>query len=105
MLLHTCRGHQQSVTCVCISNDNKYAFTGSKDCSIIKCKHFSWRFNREITFELGCLITGKKLHLIRRIAKTEQSIVGHFDHILAITISTDGQFLVKILNEKESMEN
>jgi hypothetical protein len=51
------------------------------------------------------LITGKKLHLIRRIAKTEQSIVGHFDHILAITISTDGQFLVKILNGKKSMES
>ncbi|CAF4623710.1 unnamed protein product [Rotaria sp. Silwood1] len=83
VLLHTCRGHQQSVTCVCISNDNKYAFTGSKDCSIIK-----W-----------CLSTGKKLHLIRRIAKIDDTnertpIIGHFDHVLAITISTNGQFLV-----------
>lgn len=52
-------------------------------------------------FFLGCLITGKKLHLIRRIIKSDNtnertSIVGHFDHILAINISTDGQFLVKI---------
>ncbi|CAF1635678.1 unnamed protein product [Adineta ricciae] len=83
VLLHTCRGHQQSVTCVCISNDNKYAFTGSKDCSIIK-----W-----------CLLTGKKLHLIRRLVKPTETnervpIVGHYDHILAISISTDGQFLV-----------
>ncbi|CAF0922474.1 unnamed protein product [Adineta ricciae] len=84
VLLHTCRGHQQSVTCVCISNDNKYAFTGSKDCSIIK-----W-----------CLLTGKKLHLIRRLVKPTETnervpIVGHYDHILAISISTDGQFLVE----------
>ncbi|CAF1336953.1 unnamed protein product [Adineta steineri] len=83
ILLHSCHGHQQSVTCVCISNDNKYAFTGAKDCSIIK-----W-----------CLSTGKKLHLIRRIGKIDKKnerlpVIGHYDHILAINISTDGQFLV-----------
>ncbi len=53
---------------------------------------------------LGCLLTGKKLHLIRRIVKTDNTneripIVGHFDHILAITISTDGQFLVDIFGK------
>jgi hypothetical protein len=52
-------------------------------------------------FILGCLLTGKKLHLIRRIIKTDNAnertpVVGHFDHILAITVSTDGQFLVNI---------
>ncbi len=53
-------------------------------------------------FGLGCLLSGKKLHLIRRIVKSADNsnertpIVGHFDHILAITISTDGQFLVDI---------
>ena len=53
---------------------------------------------------LGSLATGKKIHLIRRLAKPDQSatksderpaIVGHYDHILAIAISSDGQFLVR----------
>ena len=51
---------------------------------------------------VGCLSTGKKLHLIRRIVKPDLTnerapIVGHFEHILAITVSTDGQFLVSLL--------
>ena len=54
-----------------------------------------------VLFYTGCLSTGKKLHLIRRIAKTESTVVGHSDHILAITISTDGQFLVKISEGEE----
>jgi hypothetical protein len=54
---------------------------------------------------VGCLLTGKKLHLIRRIVKTDNTnertpIVGHFDHILAINISTDGQFLVDIFKRR-----
>ena len=32
------RGHQLSVTCVVISTDNQFIYSGSKDCSIIKCK-------------------------------------------------------------------
>lgn len=96
------------MTCVCISNDNKYAFTGSKDCSIIKCK-FKQKKKKinlnQFVYILGCLLTGKKLHLIRRIAKTDNTnerapVIGHFDHILAITISTDGQFLVKRFSEE-----
>jgi hypothetical protein len=66
---------------------------------------FRWlNRDRYCYFWLGCLSTGKKLHLIRRITKTEKTIVGHFDHILAITISTDGQFLVKIFEEKKKYE-
>lgn len=60
---------------------------------------------RNIAICLGSLATGKKVHLIRRLAKSDSNtrknderpaIVGHYDHILAIAISTDGQFLVKI---------
>ena len=32
------KGHQLPVTCVCVSPDDKVVFSGSKDCSIIKCK-------------------------------------------------------------------
>lgn len=60
-----------NVRCLCLNND----------------RHF---------LLIGNLSTGKKVHLIRRINKTETTIAGHHDHILAITISTDGQFLVKI---------
>lgn len=34
------RGHRKSVSCVCISEDGKYAYTGGKDSSVIKCKLF-----------------------------------------------------------------
>lgn len=95
---------------MCISNDNRYAFSASKDCSIIKCEFLKRDFSRKKNARskliiLGCLSTGKKLHLIRRIAKSDDTnersaIVGHFDHILAIAISTDGQFLVnKVFRE------
>ena len=32
------KGHKLSITCLVISPDNKHVFSGSKDCSIIKCK-------------------------------------------------------------------
>ena len=35
------RAHQLSVTCVVITPDDRFVFSGSKDCSIIKCKHKS----------------------------------------------------------------
>lgn len=27
-----------SITCLALTNDDKFIFTGSKDCSIVKCK-------------------------------------------------------------------
>lgn len=35
------RGHQLSVTCVAITDDEKTVFSGSKDCCIIKCKYYT----------------------------------------------------------------
>lgn len=32
------RGHQLSVTCVALTPDDRYIYSGSKDCCIIKCK-------------------------------------------------------------------
>lgn len=38
------RGHQLSITCLCISPDDKFVFSGSKDCSIIKCNVVTFCF-------------------------------------------------------------
>ena len=35
-----CRGHHLPVTCVVITPDMQYIFSGSKDCTIIKCRSF-----------------------------------------------------------------
>lgn len=32
------KGHKQAITCLNWTHDNKYLITGSKDCSLIKCK-------------------------------------------------------------------
>jgi WD40 repeat protein len=32
------KGHKQAITCLNWTQDNKYLITGSKDCSLIKCK-------------------------------------------------------------------
>lgn len=33
-----CKDHKDSVTCICLSNDGLYLYSGSKDGSIVKCK-------------------------------------------------------------------
>ncbi|XP_011676652.2 U3 small nucleolar RNA-interacting protein 2 isoform X1 [Strongylocentrotus purpuratus] len=73
------RGHQLAITCMVISSDNKYIFSGSKDCSIIK-----WN-----------AATGKKEHKIPGGRKgTEDKHIGHTAHILALAISSDDTLLV-----------
>ncbi|XP_041457872.1 U3 small nucleolar RNA-interacting protein 2-like isoform X1 [Lytechinus variegatus] len=73
------RGHQLAITCLVISSDNKFIFSGSKDCSIIK-----WN-----------VATGKKEHKIPGGRKgTEGKHIGHTDHILALALSSDDTLLV-----------
>ena len=50
------RGHQLSVTCLCLSPEDKFVFSGSKDCSIIKCKYLT------VTFSFLPLKHGKNIH-------------------------------------------
>ncbi|XP_073682241.1 U3 small nucleolar RNA-interacting protein 2 isoform X1 [Garra rufa] len=72
------RGHKLSVTCLVISPDEKYIFSASKDCSIIK-----WEVE-----------SGKKVHKIAGGRKgTEDRHVGHTAHILCMAISSDGKYL------------
>ncbi|KAK3744001.1 hypothetical protein QZH41_010810, partial [Actinostola sp. cb2023] len=67
------RGHQLSVTCLCVSPDDKYVFTGSKDCFVIK-----WNIQ-----------SGKKEGKIATAKDTKESK----GCILALSISSDGKFL------------
>ncbi|XP_061167986.1 U3 small nucleolar RNA-interacting protein 2-like isoform X2 [Saccostrea echinata] len=72
------RGHQLTVTCVVISPDKRYVFSGSKDCSIIK-----WDVEE-----------GRRLHTIHGGRKgTEDTHTGHTDHVLCLAMSSDGKFL------------
>ncbi|XP_068171577.1 U3 small nucleolar RNA-interacting protein 2 isoform X2 [Antennarius striatus] len=72
------RGHKLAITCLVITSDDKYIFSASKDCSIIK-----WDFE-----------SGKKLHTIPGGRKgTEDQHVGHTVHILCMAISSDGKYL------------
>ncbi|KAM4652769.1 U3 small nucleolar RNA-interacting protein 2 [Discoglossus pictus] len=72
------RGHKGPITCLVITPDDEYIFSGSKDCSIIK-----WQVS-----------DGKKIHKIPGGRKgSEATHVGHTDHILCMAISSDGKYL------------
>ncbi|KAG0721315.1 U3 small nucleolar RNA-interacting protein 2 [Chionoecetes opilio] len=66
-----------SVTCIAVSIDEKYIFSGSKDCSIAK-----YSISGE---KLGAVLGGRK--------GTEDKHIGHTSHIYSIAISSDGKFL------------
>ncbi|XP_074661787.1 U3 small nucleolar RNA-interacting protein 2-like isoform X2 [Tubulanus polymorphus] len=73
------RAHQLPLTCLVISPDNKYIFTASKDCHIIK-----WN-----------LETCQKIHTIKGGKKLDpKTSAGHKSHVLCLAISSDNKFLV-----------
>ena len=73
------RGHQSSATCVAMSDDEREAFTGSKDRSVIR-----W------DIETGKIVArfGRK-----RGERSAKEGGVHTDTILAVDVSTDGKFL------------
>ncbi|KAI9237241.1 MAG: WD40-repeat-containing domain protein [Podila humilis] len=73
----TCRGHQQSVTSIAATENGLYAYSGSKDGSIIK-----WD-----------LKTGKKLWVFPGGRKSVENFKGHTDHVICLAVSSDNQFL------------
>ncbi|OMJ07900.1 U3 small nucleolar RNA-interacting protein 2 [Smittium culicis] len=70
--------HHLSVTCVEISPDGKYLYSGSKDNSLVK---WSLELNKRIKSIKGQKKGGKDYSL------------GHCDSILCMAISSDGKFL------------
>ncbi|OLY78801.1 U3 small nucleolar RNA-interacting protein 2 [Smittium mucronatum] len=71
-------GHHLSVTCVQISPDGKYVYSGSKDNSIVK---WSLELKKRIKTIKGQKKGGKIYNL------------GHCDSVLCMAISSDGKFL------------
>eukprot|EP01130_Rhizamoeba_saxonica_P002754 TRINITY_DN12510_c0_g1_i1.p1 TRINITY_DN12510_c0_g1~~TRINITY_DN12510_c0_g1_i1.p1 ORF type:complete len:433 (+),score=97.26 TRINITY_DN12510_c0_g1_i1:3-1301(+) len=68
------RGHSKPVTAICISKDEKYVYSVSKDCTIIK-----WD-----------LVTGERKHTIKGGRKGNG---GHTKEIWTIDITSDGTLL------------
>ncbi|XP_050299763.1 U3 small nucleolar RNA-interacting protein 2 [Anthonomus grandis grandis] len=71
-----CKQQRNTLTCLCISNDSDYVFTGSKDGIVAKYS----------------LLNGKKVGLIP-FSTNSTEISGHPSEILSITLSTDNNFL------------
>lgn len=70
--------HQKlSITCVCVTSDERYIFSGSKDCAIVKYTLDGKR--------IGNIPGGRK--------GTENVHVGHTSHIYSVAVSSDGKFL------------
>ncbi|XP_021264892.1 U3 small nucleolar RNA-interacting protein 2 [Numida meleagris] len=72
------RGHQQPVTCLVISPDDKFIFSAAKDGSIIK-----WEVE---SGKRLCVVPGGKKSM-------EGQPMGHTAHVLCIAISSDGKYL------------
>jgi ribosomal RNA-processing protein 9 len=71
------RGHQLAVTCAVMTPNGRILYSGSKDGSIIK-----WDLEQR-----------KKIKVIPGGRKGTADYPGHTDHVLALAVSTDGQFL------------
>ncbi|XP_015903984.1 U3 small nucleolar RNA-interacting protein 2 [Parasteatoda tepidariorum] len=81
------RGHKLSVTCLAVSQTEKFLISASKDGSIIK-----WSIEEK-----------KKIKTIPGGKKGSEGYIGHTDQVLAISLSTDDKFLAtggrdKIIN-------
>jgi len=72
------RGHQLAATCVALSHDDKNAFTGSKDCSIIR-----WDVE-----------SGKRLMTMKGQRCKKKAVDFHTDHVLALAVSPDDRYMV-----------
>ncbi|XP_027323533.3 U3 small nucleolar RNA-interacting protein 2 [Anas platyrhynchos] len=72
------RGHQQPITCLVISPDDKFIFSAAKDGSIIK-----WEVE-----------SGKRLYVMPGGKKGTGQHMGHTAQVLCMAISSDGKYLV-----------
>lgn len=79
------RGHRLPITCVAISMDSKFIFSGSKDGSIIK-----WN-----------AITCDKVGRINGKSKSQKTkCKGHVGHVLCLAVSSDFMFLASAGHDK-----
>lgn len=71
------RGHKATPTCLAVTMDDKTAFTGSKDCSIIR-----WDVE-----------TGTKQSVSIGARGREKAVEGHSHQVLGLSVSSDGNLL------------
>lgn len=102
-----CKEHKKVVTCLCISSDNLYIFTGSKDGSIVKCKFpnvFIVFLLISVNINTGSISERKKIGSIpfkrKNLVSVSSIIDGHSFPITCIAISDDSKFLVCYINIK-----
>jgi ribosomal RNA-processing protein 9 len=81
------RGHDKAPTCVCISHDERSAWTGSKDCSIVR---WDVETGKRVSRYQGGHVT--KMDRKRGGGKAIQT-AGHSDEVLAVACTTDGRYL------------
>ncbi|EFA11465.1 U3 small nucleolar RNA-interacting protein 2 [Tribolium castaneum] len=73
-----CREQQNTITCLCLSSDDNWVFSGSKDGIVVK-----WSLKEN-----------KKFGIIPFVKVNVEQVKGHTGCIYSIAISTDSKFLV-----------
>lgn len=73
-----CRQQKDSITCLCLSSDNDYIFTGSKDGIVVK-----WNIKQKKK--------EKFLPFVKE--KSDEEVIGHSSKITSIAISFDDKYL------------
>ncbi|KAJ8956219.1 hypothetical protein NQ314_006752 [Rhamnusium bicolor] len=73
-----CREHRNSITCLCVTSDDKYIFAGSKDGVVVKYS----------------LLENKKIGIIPFVKQKNSVVLGHNSQILSVAVSTDSKYLV-----------
>ncbi|KAK8792023.1 hypothetical protein WA158_005400 [Blastocystis sp. Blastoise] len=76
-------GHHLSPTCICLSPDEHYVYTGSKDCDIIQ---WDIETGKKVTYFKGCRET-------RGNTEELKNFKGHHGDVYSVDIAFDGNLL------------
>lgn len=74
---------QRAPTCLALSEDERWIFTGGKDCSII---HWDVETGKRLAVMKGRKVPAHEVD--------ETTVTTHTDEVLAVAASTDGRYLV-----------
>jgi ribosomal RNA-processing protein 9 len=91
------KGHAASVTCVAVTPNERFVYSGGKDGVIIKCKH---RVIMIKTNGKGDVEKNQKAHTFRRHDKKKKDAKGHSDTVFSLAVSGDGQYLASGSKDK-----
>eukprot|EP01096_Ripella_sp_DP13-Kostka_P015977 TRINITY_DN7647_c0_g1_i2.p1 TRINITY_DN7647_c0_g1~~TRINITY_DN7647_c0_g1_i2.p1 ORF type:complete len:487 (+),score=171.41 TRINITY_DN7647_c0_g1_i2:34-1494(+) len=83
------KGHFLPPTCISLSEDGRTAFSGAKDCTIIR---WDVETGQKLRYK-GHRVPKKKSKKLPEYASSS-SAAGHTDHVLALALSSDGELMV-----------